>query len=116
MKRAEGFKRGGRWAANCLSCFYMARAFENYLPDEESRAAAAWLEEWEKALDSLPDDEARAARLIYCERLDAGEAAERMQISRIKAAGLAGRACIRLAEYFGRRVEGFEHCPQNWVE
>lgn len=120
MKRAEGFKRGARWAANCLSCFHMARAFAYALPDEEKNvnreAAAAWLEEWEKALDSCPHDEAMAARLIYCERLDAGEAAERMQISRIKAAGLAGRACIRLAEYFGRRVEGFEHCPQNWVE
>lgn len=108
-RRAEKVERGGRWAANCLECFNMAKAFSYCLPEEEKavnrEGARAWLDTWEKALDSLSDDEARAARLIYCERLDAGQAAEVMQISRIKAAGLAGRACIRLAEYFGRRVE-----------
>ena len=120
MKRAEGFKRGGRWAANCLACFNMAKAFSYALPDEEKNvnreAARAWLAQWEQALDACPSDEATAARLIYCERLDVGEAAEVMQISRTKAAGLAGRACLRLAEYFGRRVEGFESCAQNWAE
>ena len=109
MQRAEGFKRGARWAANCLECFNMAKAFSCALPDEETQvnreAARAWLETWENALLSLPDDERTAARLIYCERLDAGEAAEVMGVSRIKAAGLAGRACSHLAEYFGRRVE-----------
>ena len=119
-KRAEGFKCGARWAANCLSLFNMAKAFSWCLPDEEKQVnregAREFLSRWENALDKLPHDEAIAARLIYCERLDAGEAAERMQISRIKAAGLAGRACIRLAEYFGRRVEGFEHWAQNCAE
>ena len=120
MKRAEVFKRGGRWAANCLECFNMAKAFSCCLPDEETNAnreaAREWLKVWGDALQELPHDEAMAARLIHCERLDAGEAAQIMGLSRIKAAGLAARACGRLAEYFGRRVEGWEHCPQNCGE
>ena len=105
--RAEKAARGARWAANCLECFNMAQGFAYCLPEEEKtvnrEGARGWIVTWENALDKLPHDEAIAARLIYCERLDAGEAARAMGISRIKALGLAGRACQRLAEYFNRK-------------
>ena len=119
-RRADAVKRGERWAANCLECFNMAKAFSCCLPDEEKNvnreAAREWLKVWGDALQELPHDEAMAARLIHCERLDAGEAAQIMGLSRIKAAGLAARACGRLAEYFGRRVECWEHWAQNCAE